>query len=152
MRLKKPLAALVAVLISMPFAQASIYSQLEGISAALSSKGLYPTQNEDGSRVLAVPEEEQTRFMLTRNQTYFFTAVCYDDCTDIDLYVYDNNDDVVGLDNEGDDHPVVGFTAEYSGPYYAEVTMHELQPSIAPIKLLHINKLSCAINNTYSAE
>ncbi|PNK59672.1 hypothetical protein [Psychrobacter sp. FDAARGOS_221] len=125
MRFKKPLAALFTFLVATPSAYASLESQLEVMDMAGALLDYYPSHDEDGSGVLTEYQEEKTRFMLTRNETYSFAAVCDDDCTDIDLYVYDNNDKVVDLDDEDDDHPVVSFTAEYSGPYYAEVTMYE---------------------------
>ncbi|PNK59673.1 hypothetical protein [Psychrobacter sp. FDAARGOS_221] len=121
----KQLAALAALMIAMPFAQASVYSEIEDSDAALAGQGFYPSHDEDGTGALAENEEKLTEFVLTRNETYMFTAVCDDDCTDIDLYVYDDNGQLIELDDEDDDFPIVGFTAEYSGSYYAEVTMYE---------------------------
>lgn len=46
---------------------------------------------------------------------------CDDDCTDLDMYLYDSDGNVVSQDIEPDAYPIV--TAPYSGEFYIEVTM-----------------------------
>jgi hypothetical protein len=46
-------------------------------------------------------------FKLNPRKSYFVYAACDDDCSDIDLFGEDNDGDVVDLDDEDDDIPLL---------------------------------------------
>ncbi len=54
---------------------------------------------------------------------YVLFGACDNDCTDVDLIVYDQNGRVVKRDILADDKPVVMFTAGRSAKYRIEVVM-----------------------------
>lgn len=54
---------------------------------------------------------------------YVLFGACDNDCTDLDLIVYDQSGNVVRRDIATDDNPVVTFTAPRSGKYRIEVVM-----------------------------
>jgi hypothetical protein len=54
---------------------------------------------------------------------YVLFGACDNDCTDVDLIVYDQNNRMVKRDILADDKPVVMFTAERSAKYRIEVVM-----------------------------
>jgi len=69
----------------------------------------------DGSELLTL--------QLRAGTTYQIQAVCDNDCTDIDLRVYDAAGDEMGHDILGDDTPVVSVTPRSSGTYTVNVIM-----------------------------
>jgi hypothetical protein len=54
---------------------------------------------------------------------YVLFGACDNDCTDVDLIVYDQNGQLVKRDILADDKPVVMFTAARSAKYRVEVVM-----------------------------
>lgn len=79
---------------------------------------------------LAQGERDQLTIELDRGGAFSFLAVCDNDCTDIDLRVYDPSGKLVGEDVLLDDYPVVSFTASHSATYTVEVIMATC--SVAP--------------------
>lgn len=57
------------------------------------------------------------------NAEYIIVAVCDADCGDVDLVVYDAEEDEAAADIEYDDYPVIEFQGE--GEYWVEVVMTE---------------------------
>lgn len=62
-------------------------------------------------------------FPMTVNSDaeYIIVAVCDADCGDVDLVVYDAEEDQAAADVEYDDYPVIEFQGE--GEYWVEVVM-----------------------------
>ncbi|HDN27604.1 MAG TPA: hypothetical protein ENG03_11015 [Thioploca sp.] len=60
---------------------------------------------------------------LSRGRSYAIVAVCDQDCRDIDLLVYNENDQLVGKDIKADDKPMVGISPRWSGDFRVQVKM-----------------------------
>lgn len=60
---------------------------------------------------------------LIAGTQYAVAGVCDNDCTDVDLQVYAADGTKLGEDLDTDDHPVVAFTASYSGQFRVRVMM-----------------------------
>jgi hypothetical protein len=60
---------------------------------------------------------------LYRGRSYAIVAVCDQDCRDIDLLVYNENDQLVGKDIKADDKPMVGISPRWSGDFRVQVNM-----------------------------
>ena len=85
---------------------------------------------------------------LTQNQTathyvnltggieYGFNAACDQDCTDIDLWIYDENGNLISSDTEMDAVPVVGVIPGYDATFRIDILMFEC--SNEPLSLIHI--------------
>lgn len=62
-------------------------------------------------------------FTLKSYWTYRITAVCDGDCSDIDLVLYDENDNMIDDDLETDDYPIVGCKPSWTGKFKLKVKM-----------------------------
>ncbi len=54
---------------------------------------------------------------LSSSEDYVFIGAGDDDVEDLDIYVYDEDGDVVAKDIEDDEYPLVNFSPSYSGVY-----------------------------------
>ena len=68
-------------------------------------------------------ENENLTLNLRRGTDYAIIGVCDEDCTDIDLRLFDEDGDEVDSDVETDDNPVVQITPRASGKYRIKVIM-----------------------------
>ena len=59
-----------------------------------------------------------------RSNTYVLGVAGDDDAKDIDIYVYDQNGNLVAKNNANDQVAVVKFYARYTGIYYIKVVMY----------------------------
>lgn len=62
-------------------------------------------------------------YRLIGGTTYLFTGACDEDCSDLDLKLFDPDGDMVKKDTEPDDHPVILYTPEETGTYTIRVIM-----------------------------
>ena len=69
-------------------------------------------------------EEEDVWISLRRNQSYAILAVCDEDCSDIDLYLYDEDGDEIDTDTSIDQEPVVRVTPRRNADYRVRVRMY----------------------------
>ena len=69
-------------------------------------------------------EEEDVWISLRRNQSYAILAVCDEDCSDIDLYLYDEDGDQIDTDTSIDQEPVVRVTPRRNADYRVRVRMY----------------------------
>jgi len=60
---------------------------------------------------------------LHAGTTYALIGVCDQDCTDIDLRLYDSDGDEVDSDLKTDDKPIVQIAPRVTGEYRVKVTM-----------------------------
>lgn len=58
---------------------------------------------------------------LRGGQTYRILGACDQDCTDVDIFVEDENGIEVGRDVALDDHPVVTITPRHDGPFTVRI-------------------------------
>ena len=88
-------------------------------------------RNSGFKRVVAGPvfgslddDAEGTHDMTVAGGTqYVLFGACDNDCTDLDLLIYDADGDLVRRDVAADDRPVVVFSAAKSGKYKIKVVM-----------------------------
>lgn len=60
---------------------------------------------------------------LDGGKSYVIVGVCDQDCTDVDLTIYNSNGDEVDSDLQTDDKPVLTFSAQRDGRYRIKVSM-----------------------------
>lgn len=89
------------------------------------------TRNAGFKRVIAGPvfgtldddaEGSHDMTVVSGNEYVLFGA-CDNDCTDLDLIIYDGDGDLVRRDVDADDRPVLIFTPRKSGKYRIKVVM-----------------------------
>jgi hypothetical protein len=68
-------------------------------------------------------EGESLSVTMSRGNRYAIVGVCDEDCNDIDLRLYDENDNLIDSDTSSDDKPVVVVSPRWSGEYRLRVTM-----------------------------
>jgi hypothetical protein len=61
---------------------------------------------------------------------YRIIGVCDNDCGDLDLFLYDQNNNIVSQDNLTDATPVVSVAPQWSGPFVVQAVMHNC--TVAP--------------------
>ena len=69
---------------------------------------------------------------LSIGTEYFIMGVCDEDCSDLDLVLYDRAGNIVDSDMAMDDYPIVNVVPSRSGTYTVEVRMATC--SIAPCR------------------
>ncbi|MFU8772049.1 MAG: hypothetical protein ACNA8H_06485 [Anaerolineales bacterium] len=69
---------------------------------------------------------------LQRGVQYLIGSACDADCADIDLFVYDGNDKLLGEESEITDVPVMDFMPRATGPHYIRVRMASCQSDPEP--------------------
>lgn len=67
--------------------------------------------------------KEYVSLDLDASRNYTILAVCDSDCGDIDLNLYDENNNLIDSDTEYDDYPVVQVMPVWSGTFNLEVTI-----------------------------
>jgi hypothetical protein len=63
------------------------------------------------------------RYQLDADVSYLFAGVCDEDCSDLDLRLYDETGTLVDADVESDDGPKVRVTPKHSATFRLRVTM-----------------------------
>jgi hypothetical protein len=61
---------------------------------------------------------------------YRFIGVCDNDCGDLDLVVYDQNNVLVAQDNLADATPIAAVAPQWTGPFTVQAVMHNC--TVAP--------------------
>lgn len=61
---------------------------------------------------------------LRRGLQYAVISVCDQDCSDIDVTVYDENENEVGRDTQADDKPIVAVTPRRTGQFRIKIRMY----------------------------
>jgi len=67
----------------------------------------------------------QLNASVQRGDDIVITGACDEDCTDVDLIIYDDRGRELDRDTLVDDQPVLNFRAPYSGDYTIEAVMYE---------------------------
>jgi hypothetical protein len=67
--------------------------------------------------------EDDITLSLRRGVSYTILGVCDEDCTDIDLRLYDDNGNVISSDVESNDIPVVRVTPRWNARFTIRVYM-----------------------------
>ena len=76
-------------------------------------------------RVVRLDQNELVSFKsyMVGHHTYKFVAVCDEDCTDVDLRLYDARGNLVARDTLVDDVPEIDITPRWSETFTVVVTM-----------------------------
>ena len=97
--------------------------QLELLADVFFEEGYDPIVWEGGA--LDDDEAELYEVTLEEGYTYALVGVCDEDCSDLDLALFDGDGMFVVEDVEVDDAPVIEFTVTRSGAFTLDVTMFE---------------------------
>jgi hypothetical protein len=98
-----------------------VRAQLLVAGVALVNGGYELVDQDTGQ--LHLNRYEDLRISLRGNRRYIFTGVCDQDCGDLDLYLYDENDNLIDKDEEVDDYPMVSVTPAWNGEFVVRVRM-----------------------------
>lgn len=99
-----------------------VMAQLEAVAQVFLDAGYEPIVWDSG----ALDDDEEDRYTVTLQAgfTYALVGVCDEDCSDLDLTLFDGAGTLVVEDTEIDDAPVVEFTVTRSGSFTLDVTMY----------------------------
>ena len=102
--------------------QATVRSQVSQHGDFLSQRG-YMMSSDVYNGDLNDHYYQDLTIELRSGTSYAFMGVCDQDCTDIDLRLFDPAGDEVASDVRTDDWPIVTVTPSYSGTYQVRVVM-----------------------------
>jgi len=102
--------------------QEQVDNQMAEFSRMMVDRGFQAVEEaRNGS--LEQGERESMTFALAGGASYVFVGFCDDDCTDLDLTLYDAGGNQIDIDVETDAGPVVQVTPTTSASYRVEVSM-----------------------------
>jgi hypothetical protein len=107
------------------YAQASsVTSQLAAASKSLASRGM--TQAErDLTGTLNDDAQTDWTIYLVKGVPYSIRGFCDNDCKDLDLILYDENNNKISEDTSTDDIPIVTVTPTWTGRFMLRVIMDD---------------------------
>ena len=76
---------------------------------------------------LVAPGQRARSSIVLEPGEYVAAGVCDDDCTDLDLFAYDENGTFLTSDEEIDSEPAVGVTVSTPGEYFFEADMYQCE-------------------------
>lgn len=104
--------------------KAEVNGQLNSPRLAERLAGLGYSRSHEAVYNMVTPGERRSiRFNMYAGRTYEVIGACDNDCSDLDLFVYDENGVLVTSDVENDDHPIVIFTVQRTAKYRVDVVM-----------------------------
>ena len=126
-RVAVAVAATVALLAPSARAQnnqwrTQVEGYLERAAKTLSDKG-YAQTHETQVGSLADDENDSFNLTLHAGTTYALVGVCDNDCSDLDLVLYDADGDQIDSDVQSDDVPIVTVTPSETMRYRVKVMM-----------------------------
>lgn len=88
---------------------------------------------------LAAEDDEYFPFDFVGHRDYVIAGICDSDCRDLDLVLYDDNDNVIAADREPDAEPVLTLRAGLTGRYYIEAVMAScsVDPCFYAVQVFH---------------
>jgi hypothetical protein len=104
--------------------EAVVRAQLEAVKAIGEGEG-FRHAFDDHYDLLGNQASDEYSFELKSGREYFIAAVCDQDCSDLDLKLFDENDNVIAEDALVDDAPIVRVTPRWSGKFRLNVTMFD---------------------------
>ena len=127
-----------ALLGAVPHASATqAQARQEALAIALvaASQG-YEIQGGIGSHYLKLGEIGGVRTVLHKGRRYKIIVGGCNDAHDLDLAVLDENDNVIGTDNDYDKHAVVDVTPRWTGEFKIYIKMTKGTPDGAHFALI----------------
>ena len=70
-------------------------------------------------------EKDSATLTLRRGWTYMLVGVCDNDCTDVDIKVYDEDGDQVAADSDLSDVSAVTVEPRFTGEYRVQIEMYK---------------------------
>ena len=117
--------AIVSVLAQPSFAQnefeAQVEAQLEAVAATFYPD--YTLVYEPYVDAMETGITHSLTVVLEGGVDYTIVGVCDQDCSDLDLELFDGNENSIGADYETDDLPVVGVTPAWTSEFTLDVHM-----------------------------
>lgn len=104
-----------------------VNSQLDQLGKVLRKLGYQRTDTYDGS--LNKDATESLTMSVRAGRQYAVLAVCDNDCADIDLHIYGENDKLIDSDVEGDDKPTLTVSPQADGKFRVKITMAQCTTS-----------------------
>jgi hypothetical protein len=102
--------------------QEQVDNQMSEFARTMAERG-FQAVGETRNGSLDQGERESVTFTLSGGAGYIFVGFCDDDCTDLDLTLYDSGGNQIDIDVETDAGPVVSVSPSGSASYRVEVSM-----------------------------
>ncbi len=122
----RTIATLIAIALGLTAAPALAQwsaTQLEQIGEMMTARGLERiSEPQEGS----LDDDDSATvnvFLAGNGATTLVAAICDEDCSDLDIVVYDPDGAELGADAKPDDIPMVGIKPAKGGAYRVKVTM-----------------------------
>jgi len=114
-------------------------SQIQQIWQRLKAEQGFGYAGEATFGALEQEDDEYFEFEFVAHRDYVIVGVCDNDCDDLDLLLYDRNDNVVAQDTEIDDYPTLALPAGRSGLHYVEAAMAscDVDPCFYAVQVFH---------------
>jgi hypothetical protein len=103
--------------------QQQILDRLAQVEQAFVAQG-FQRMAEPVSGSLQQTQFYNTPVTLEAGGDYRIIGVCDNDCADLDLFLYDENNNLISQDNATDATPIVSVTPQWSGAFTAQAVMH----------------------------
>lgn len=100
-----------------------VRQQLMQAGVALGISGSYQLSHEPYLGDIGHNQKDYLYLNLNSGSSYILVGVCDEDCRDIDLSLYDENNNLIDSDTALDDYPMVEVDPKWSGRFKVEVTM-----------------------------
>lgn len=100
-----------------------VKAQLALIQLAAASEGWEETHNAKFDK-LNNDDYDSFTFTLRKGLSYRVISVCDEDCSDLDLTLYDENDNEISKDTSADSMPIVDASPKWSGEFTLRVKMY----------------------------
>lgn len=100
-----------------------VRQQLDGARRTLDDEGYSQTHDYEIGNLNDDAEESFT-LTLEGDRPYAIVGACDADCSDMDFWLYDENDNLIDSDTSTDDVPVVRVTPSWSGEFRVRVKMY----------------------------
>ncbi len=100
-----------------------VANQLMLIKLAGVAGGWVSTHNDRVSRLRHRGTDSFT-LTLRKGLSYKLVSVCDNDCSDLDLTLYDENYNVISRDNDSSSTPIVEVTPKWTGTFHLQVRMY----------------------------
>lgn len=127
------LLSLLLTPILLPAQENIEIKQLDRIEVLLESMGYSRTHSyQQGS--LNKGDSDYYYFTLDSGKKYSIVSTCDSDCSDIDLWLFDENDNEIDSDISNDDKPVVEVSPKWTGRFKLKIRM--VKCSINPCKFI----------------
>lgn len=99
-----------------------VRAQLESVQEKLADDDFERTHDFKIDK-LSADGSDTFSLTLKKGTDYVLVSACDADCSDLDIKVYDENDNEVAQDTTVDDLPMVSVTPRWTGQFRIEITM-----------------------------